>query len=76
MKRYIKTASSITDSDYKAALLLLRHSTDIKEIERAQEIIREFKNTNPELAKQIKDENDARRNALKHQPKSKSKYRW
>jgi hypothetical protein len=69
MKRYIKSSDSIiTESDYKGALLLLKRSTNSKEIEKAQQIIREYKEKNPELAEKIKSE----LNTTKRTPRSKS----
>ena len=76
MKRYIRTTSLITESDYKAALLLLNHTRSPKEIERAQKTIREYKDANPKLAEKIKNEIEAKRDAQRHAPKQQSKYRW
>lgn len=76
MKRYIRTTSLLTESDYRAALLLLNHTRSPKEIERAQKIIREYKDANPELAEKIKNEIEAKRDAQRHAPKQQSKYRW
>lgn len=76
MKRYIRTANLLTESDYKAALMLLNHARSPKEVEYAQKTIREFKDANPELAEKIKNELDAKRDARRHAPKQQSKYRW
>ena len=74
MKRYIKSSeTSYTADDYRAALLLLKHSHDEKQVARAQEIMREFKAKNPELAEKIRTEvNTPRPKAAPY----KSKYRW
>ena len=76
MKRYIVASNLITESDYKAALLLLNHTRSPKEIERAQKIIWEYKDANPELAEKIKNEIEAKCDARRHAPKQQSKYRW
>lgn len=76
MKRYIRTTSLLTESDYKAALLLLNHARFPKEIERAQKTIREYTDANPELAEKIKNEMEAKREAQRHVPRQQSKYRW
>ena len=76
MKRYIKSESSITESDYKAALLLLRQAKHPEDVERAQKIIKEYKDKNPELAEKIKNQIESDREARKHAPKQQSKYRW
>ena len=69
MKRYIKSSDSlITESDYKGALLLMKRSTNPKEVEKAQQIIREYKEKNPELAEKIKSE----LGQVKRSPRSKS----
>ena len=69
MKRYIKSSDSlITESDYKVALLLLKRSTNSREIEKAQQTIREYKEKNPESAERIKSE----LNTPKRTPRSKS----
>jgi hypothetical protein len=57
MKLYIRSAEqSFTAEDYKAALLLLKKSTNLKEIAKAQEVIREYQASNPESATKIKEE--------------------
>ena len=66
MKIYIKSDSSITDSDYKAALLLLRHAKRPEDVEYAQKIIKEYKDKNPELAEKIKKQLEADREARRH----------
>lgn len=76
MKRYIKSETSFTSDDYKAALLLLKQSHDEKQITRAQEIVREFKAKNPELAEKIKAEVAAPRPKAKPTKSKYSKYRW
>jgi hypothetical protein len=69
MKRYIKSSDSIiTKDDFKGALLTLKRSANPKEIEKAQQVIREYKEKNPELAEKIK----AELGQVKRTPKSKS----
>jgi hypothetical protein len=70
MKRYIKSAEQfLTADDYKAALLLLKKSANLKEIAKAQEVIREYQASNPESATKIKEEFNAPR---PRKPRSKS----
>lgn len=75
MKRYIKSESLLTESDYRAALLGLRHARNPKDVERAQKIIKEYKAKNPELAEKIKNQIESDREARRHSPKHQSKYR-
>ena len=77
MKRYVRAETSFTTDDYKAALLLLKHSVNPKEVERAQTVIREFKATNPELAEKVKSElNQKRERKPKSAPSKYRFYRW
>ena len=74
MKRYIKSSeTSYTADDYRASLLLVKHSHDAKQIAHAQEIMREFKAKNPELAEKIRTEVNTPKPKAKPY---KSKYRW
>lgn len=75
MKRYIKSESSLTESDYRAALRLLRQARNPKEVERAQKIIKEYKVENPELAEKIRDQIESDREDRKHVPHKVQKYR-
>ena len=76
MKRYIKSESSLTEADYKAALRLFRQARNPKDIERAQNIIKEYKAENPELAEKIKNQIESDREARKYVPHKSQKYRW
>lgn len=76
MKRYIKSESLLTEADYRAALLGLRHARNPKDVERAQNIIKEYKAKNPELAEKIKDQVESDQEAQKHVPHKSQKYRW
>lgn len=74
MKRFIKSSETpYTKDDYRADLLLLKHSHDPNQTALIQERLRDFKAKNPELAEKIKAEVNTPR------PKAKpyrSKYRW
>lgn len=76
MKRYIKSESLITEADYRAALLSFRQAKRPEDVERAQKIIKEYKDKNPELADKIKKQLEAERDSRRHSPKHQSKYRW
>ena len=77
MKIYIRADSMITKADYKGALLTLKLSTKPAEISKAQEVIRKYRESNPESAAKVDEELANRPRKPYTKSKSKlSKYRW